>query len=170
MGKTVKKVRENTTQLNQIFFMMKPRFFVTERKDSRFNNTELRLLAEVISAKYDNRRLISTQIAELIGVTRSAVSQIVNNLESRGIVKRVADDVDRKIAYIEMTEEALSLYEKDLENMQQVADKIITSYGKEKFAQLYDLYEEFMNCVENESEVFRGEDKKKTKKVKKALK
>ncbi|MFQ7077253.1 MAG: MarR family transcriptional regulator [Christensenellaceae bacterium] len=47
------------------------------------------LLGEVILAGYDGKRIISTQLVARLGVTRSAVSQMVNKLEARGIVRRV---------------------------------------------------------------------------------
>ncbi|MBQ8427825.1 MAG: MarR family transcriptional regulator, partial [Clostridia bacterium] len=75
-------------------------------KNTPFNGTELRLLKELMLARMENERLISTQIATKLGVTRSSVSQMVNKLEKQGVVYRQADEVDRKIAYIMMTEEA----------------------------------------------------------------
>ena len=75
-------------------------------KSTPFNTTELRLMKELLIARLEGTRLISTQIAKRLGVTRSSVSQMVNKLEAQGIVRRQADEVDRKIAYILMTEEA----------------------------------------------------------------
>ena len=53
-------------------------------KKTYFNSTELRLISEVLGAKKEGKRLISTQLADLLGVTRSAISQIVNQLEKEG--------------------------------------------------------------------------------------
>ena len=58
-----------------------------ESKKKTLNGTELRLLSEVIYANSKGERLISTRLAKRLNVTRSAISQIVNNLEKRGIVK-----------------------------------------------------------------------------------
>ena len=60
-------------------------FELIKRKESlavtdqttHFNNTELRLIAEVLAAKYVGKRLISTQLAQLLGVTRSVPAQPV---------------------------------------------------------------------------------------------
>ena len=84
-----------------VFSLLKKREeIIISDKKTRFSNTELRLLFEILTAKYEGKRLISTQLAKRLGVTRSAISQIVNRLEEEGVVRRVADDVDRKIAYI----------------------------------------------------------------------
>ena len=97
--------------LNDIFTMMKYMDNVTiSDKATRFNSTEIRLIGQILAFRYVGRRLISTQLAQLLGITRSAVSQIVNRLEGEGILRRVPDEVDRKIAYIEVTEEMLCAY------------------------------------------------------------
>jgi DNA-binding MarR family transcriptional regulator len=79
-------------------------------KGKHFNNTELRLIGEVVAARYEKKRLISAQLAKLLGLTRSAISQIVNRLEEEGVLIRVADDTDKKIAYIELSEGIMDMY------------------------------------------------------------
>ena len=115
-----------------------------------FNSTEIRLLAEVYAAKKEGKKFISTQLATLLGITRSAVSQIVNRLEARGAVRRVADEVDRKIAYIEMTEEILELYEEDLKVCKNFVCKVVDRFGEEKFEEMYRLFNEFVGVLEEE--------------------
>ena len=151
--------------LTMMFSLMKKRAMAVST-DARFNNTEIRLLAEILSAHYEGKRLISTQLADLLGITRSAVSQIVNNLEKENVVKRVADDVDRKIAYIEVTDTAFDLYRNDLENCKDYVGQLVERFGEDKFYQLCDLFDEFME----KAEAFREElvpSKKKGKKSKK---
>lgn len=151
--------------LSMMFSLMKKREFSTGKKNGKFSNTELRLLAEVLSAQYEGKRLISTQLAEIIGVTRSAVSQIVNRLEEEGVVKRVADAVDRKIAYIEVTESALVLYKEELDQIKTLAANIVERYGEEKFQRLCADFEEFMLCVqETKTSLKRAQEGKKSKK------
>ena len=117
-------------------------------KKTHFNNTELRMLSEIISAKYAGKRLISTQLAKQLGITRSAISQIVNRLEAKGIVKRVADEVDRKIAYIEISDGVLELYGEDIRNCIEFISKLIEEFGEERFDQLCTLYGDFMDLAQ----------------------
>lgn len=73
----------NEEYLGKIFTMLKKKEGVALTKvKSHFNNSEMRLLGEVILAGYDGKRIISTQLAARLGVTRSAVSQMVNKLEA----------------------------------------------------------------------------------------
>jgi DNA-binding MarR family transcriptional regulator len=127
---------------------------VVADQKTRFNNTELRLLGEILAANQVGKRLISTQLAELLGLTRSAISQIVNRLEAEGIVKRVADDVDRKIAYIEITEETLATYGEDIKVCVEFISRVVNNFGVEKFNMMCQSFEEFCDLVQVEKADF----------------
>ena len=134
-----------------VFSLLKKREeIIISDKKTHFNNTELRLIFEVLTAKYEGRRLISTQLAKLLGVTRSAVSQIVNHLEEDGLVKRVADDVDKKIAYIEVTEETLEKYKDDLQNCQKFLKRVIERFGEDNFCRMVELFDDFVATIDKE--------------------
>ena len=145
------KAQANEKYLNAVFSMMKKRdsIMVADKK-TRFNDTELRLISEVLSAKQGGNRLISTQLATKLGVTRSAISQIVNRLEETGVLKRVPDAVDRKIAYIEVTEETMDSYRADMKTCGDFVGRVVERFGDEKFKQMKGLLEEFMEMMEEE--------------------
>ncbi len=119
-------------------------------KKTHFNGTELRLLGEIMAAKYIGKRMISTQLAKSLGVTRSAISQMVNRLEEQGIVKRVPDEVDRKIAYIELTDRELETYRKDLEVYVNFLDRVVKKFGGERFEKMIAMFNEFYALVHEE--------------------
>ena len=134
-----------------LFSLMKKREdIIISDKKTQFNSTEIRLLFEILSAKHEGKRLISTRLASLLGITRSAVSQIVNRLEENGVVKRVADDVDRKIAYIEITDEIMEIYHEDLEKCQDFIERVVRNFGEEKFQTMYTLLNDFIEVLEKE--------------------
>ena len=146
-----KKAQINEKYLNQVFSIMKKRDnLIVSDKRSRFNDTELRLIGEVLSAKQSGSRLISTQLATKLGVTRSAISQIVNRLEETGVLKRVPDAVDRKIAYIEVTEETMDSYRADMKICGDFVGRVVERFGDEKFKQMKGLLEEFMDMMDEE--------------------
>jgi DNA-binding MarR family transcriptional regulator len=145
------KERANERYLHDIFMMVRRRdAFIVAQKNSQFSDTELRMLSEILAAKHKGERLISTELANILGVTRSAISQIVNRLEARGVVKRVADDVDRKIAYIEVTDEAMESYSEDLKNCSLFVGRVVEKFGEENFDKMCDLFEEFTNLIDLE--------------------
>ncbi len=140
---------KNEEYLAKLFSLLRQREnIVISDKKGHFNNTELRLINEVLSAKYENRRLISTQIAKRLGITRSAVSQIVNRLEERNVVKRVPDDVDRKIAYVEISEGVLDIYGEDMENVLAFVGNLVNEFGEEKYNCMCELFESFITLAQ----------------------
>ena len=149
------KVRQNDEERNEaylgkIFTMLKKMEGVALTKArSHFNNSEMRLLGEILLADYSGKRIISTHLATRLGITRSAVSQMVNKLESQGIVKRVPDDVDRKIAYIELSDKALAYYSEEKKSCCEFVGKIAENMGEEKLDQLMQLSDLFIETVEN---------------------
>ncbi len=146
------KTSANEKYLSAVFSILKRRDEIAlSNRKTHFKDTELRLIGEVLTAQKENKRLISTQLATKLRITRSAVSQIVNRLEKNGIVKRVPDAVDRKIAYIEITEETLAAYKEDMENYGAFIGGLVKKFGEEKFDQLCALLEELLELFEAES-------------------
>lgn len=144
----------NEKYLQMVFSLLKKREnIILSDIETHFGNTELRLLFEVLTAKYEGKRLISTQLAKILGVTRSAVSQIVDRLEKDGVVQRVADDVDRKIAYIELTEKTLETYEGDLKKCQNFINRVVDRFGEDNFCQMVELFEGFVEAINQEKKL-----------------
>lgn len=144
MSQTKAKITKSEQYLFNLYdIVKKSEEFALSIPNSAFNKTELRMLSEIIVADKKGERLISTRLAERMNITRSAVSQIVNNLEARGVVKRVADDTDRKIAYIELTPEMENTCKKALSKMRASAEALIEKFGEEKLETMCALFEEF---------------------------
>ena len=80
-----------------LFSLMKKREdIVISDKKTQFNSTEIRLLFEILSAKHEGKRLISTRLASLLGITRSAVSQIVELLFEHSTRRVLIKGLQRK--------------------------------------------------------------------------
>jgi DNA-binding MarR family transcriptional regulator len=157
--------KKSEKYLHMVFSLLKKRENIAlSERETHFSNTEIRMIFEILMAKYEGKRLISTQLSKRLGVTRSAISQMVNRLEEGGVVKRVADDVDRKIAYIEVTDETLGLYDEDINNCISFIGRVVKKFGEEKFNTMYDLVEEFMQKIEDEKEEVETKKERKTKK------
>ena len=140
--------RKNQEYLAKIFKLIRQRddiAFANGR--THFNKTELRLLSEVVAAKTEGKRLISTQLAKRLGITRSAVSQTVNRLETQGVIKRVGADTDKKIAYVELSEEILDAYATDIANCEKFVGGLVEEFGVENFEQMCALTEQFVSLV-----------------------
>ncbi|MBQ7923773.1 MAG: MarR family transcriptional regulator [Clostridia bacterium] len=158
-AKRISSCKEET-YLAKIFSMLKARNrIVFHDGKTHFNDTELRLLSEIVSAMYEGNRLISTQLADLLGITRSAISQIVNRLEEQGVVQRVADEVDRKIAYIVLADGVLETYGEDLEICFRFLHEVVGKFGEERFFRMCDDFETFINMMNDVCREMKKEQK-----------
>lgn len=132
------KIQNMTRTMQNVVFI---------RGKKSFNNSEMRMLEEIVAADKKGERLISTELADKVGVTRSAISQMVNRLSAKGLVKRVPDDVDKKIAYIELDGKAKEMYLAQRKKMGEVVNKVINDFGVDKANQMIKLVEEFSDSV-----------------------
>ncbi|MGN1234965.1 MAG: MarR family transcriptional regulator [Christensenellaceae bacterium] len=140
---------ESTEYLKQVFKIAKRMEYLSLAGfRSQFNNSEMRLIEEVALAKEAGERIISTQLAKSLGVTRSAVSQMVNKLEYKNVVKRIPDRIDHKIAYIELTDEAAAVYESERSVYCQSLETVVEKMGKDRFEQFIELADEFCDTVD----------------------
>ncbi len=119
------------------------------------SQTEFRLIREIVMEREAGNKIISSELARRLNVTRSAVSQLVTKLENRGIVKRTASPTDRKIFYVVLTESSLSVFQQQCEEANKLINRVVEEFGKEKADQLISLCEEFADVFEK----VRGENR-----------
>ena len=111
-----------------------------------FNNTEMQMMREIIAAKERGSRVISSGLAKLLGITRSAVSQMVKKLEAKGVVRRVPDSRDKKMAYIELSEKARSIYEESRARVNGLLERTVAKLGEEKVEHFITGTNEFIDA------------------------
>ena len=107
-----------------------------------FNNTEMQLIKEILRAKETGGRMISSRLAEALCITRSAVSQMVNKLEAKNVVKR------RKIAYIELSDTARAQYEDMKGRVNAILSSVIGELGDEKVETFVKSAHEFVDAFD----------------------
>ena len=150
MNTNKKNESKNKEYLGKILAMFKQmENVVVVNKKTRFNNSELRLIAEILLAKEQGKRYISTQLADRLNVTRSAISQIVQRLEKEGVLKRTLKTPANKIAYVELSDSALVEYESAVSVAAEFAGSVVNAFGEEKMQQLLTLSDEFAKTVES---------------------
>ena len=147
--KPITDAEENKVYLRKLFAVGRSMENAMDlhRKEG-YSNTEIRLMNEIVYAAGEGERLISTRLADRLGITRSAVSQIVSKLEKDGMVRRIPDEIDKKIAYVEVTEKAMESYEGVIEEYADFVGKVIVHMGVAKLNKMLALAEEFHDAVE----------------------
>ncbi len=147
--KPITTTEENKVYLRKLFSTLRDMERAMEiQSQEGYSNTEIRLMNEIVYAAGEGERLISTRLAERLGITRSAISQIVSKLEKDGVVRRIPDETDKKIAYVELTEKAMESYASVMELYADFIGKVIARMGTAKLNRMLALVEEFHDAVE----------------------
>lgn len=148
--KTVTTEEQNSQYLHKIFAMFRDlEISINAQRHEKYSNTEIRLMNEIVYASSEGKRLISTELASRLGITRSAISQIVNKLEGENMVRRISDEVDKKIAYVELTEKSAAAYKDVLAQYSHFVGRVIAYMGIGKMERLLTLSDEFAAAVGN---------------------
>ena len=116
-------------------------------ESATLSKTEFRLLREVIAEREKGRDIISSELAKRLGITRSAVSQIVSKLESRGIVVRAAAEHDRKIAYVRLSEKSIAIYEAQCSQANRLLAQVADKFGESRAKSLAGECEDFLRLL-----------------------
>ncbi len=103
---------------------------------ARFSQTEARLLKEVMAENAQGRDIISSELARRLGVTRSAVSQLVTKLEGEGVLQRVAAPDDRKIAFVRLSDSAAEDFDRKCRELNELLDVCAEKFGKDRMQRL----------------------------------
>ena len=110
---------------------------------AKLSKTEFRLVREIVMEGKEGKDIISSELARRLGITRSAVSQVVTKLEQRDVVKRTAAPDDRKIAYIRLSDRSMAIFEEQCKQANAIIEAVVEELGDEKIRKLIAEYEEF---------------------------
>ena len=102
----------------------------------RLSRTELKLVMEVLAERAKGNEIISSELARRLGVTRSAVSQLVTKLEESNIIARAPAPHDKKIAYVRLSDHALSEFERQCRETNELFSVCAEKFGKERMQRL----------------------------------
>ncbi len=99
---------------------------------SKLTKTEFRILREILVEQQKGGHIISSELARRVGVTRSAISQIVSKLEERDVLVRSDAPDDKKIAYVEFSPKAYDLFNKECARVNTIMEKVVNEVGERK--------------------------------------
>ena len=83
-----------------------------------------------------------TVLAEMAGMTKQSVGEIVDDLETRGYVRRIPDPDDKRAKIICLTERGERAQATGLALFAKVEEQWAERYGAERIAQVRELLEE----------------------------
>lgn len=106
----------------------------------------------------ENSVKIST-LSKLLDVSMPAASQMVNALEEKGLVERVASKNDRRVVQVSLTKEGEALMNEVMAKFNHFIDRVVSRFGDQNTETLIRLFEELYDIVEdvkNEMEIERN--------------
>ena len=85
---------------------------------------------EVLKTIYENNKLITaSKIGELIHVSKSSISRLINVLEKIEYVRRKMKPDDRRLVHIELTIKGEKIALKEMAYFKDISDRIISKIG-----------------------------------------
>ncbi len=110
-----------------------------------FNNTELQFMKVIVLADEAGKRVISSDIARSLGITRSAVSQMVKKLEDEKIIVRVPAENDKKSSHVMLSPAARTAYERMKDYMNAFVQQIVDRVGYDEIRRFIDGMNKFID-------------------------
>lgn len=80
----------------------------------------------------NNKGLKQSDVAEALGIQRANFVAIIDGLEEKGLLQRRRSDSDRRVHYMEMTDEGLTVVEEISQIWRDHETKLINRLGGEK--------------------------------------
>lgn len=131
-------------------FIQKMTLFTNFNRKHPFTDTEFRLLREVLIASQENRKIISSELAKTLGLTRSAISQTITKLIKSNIIQRTPSKTNRKIAYIELTDKSLQHCKNIKAEVDRRINHFIQRLGQDKVIKFLNFSDVFVSVFEEE--------------------
>lgn len=124
-------------------FQSLKRHFVCQAKRSGLTHAQWGLLSLI----RDNKGICTGKIAEMLDVSSSAVTQLVNDLEKSGLVERKPSQEDKRILEISLTEEAhikfVHMRQERAENLARLFD----TFDDQEFSQYVQLTKKILSHI-----------------------
>ncbi len=94
------------------------------------------------------RHGLDLNLTEELNINKSAVSQMLSGLESKGFIVREINTQDRRKLDIHLTDAAHKLMDEIEFNGNQIMSEIFGEFGEQRTNELLSLFEEFAEVVE----------------------
>lgn len=115
--------------------------------------SELSVLKVLCESEKENKKMNVTELAALLKMSKSAVSQLIAKLEKKGFVKRKMNLFDKKINYISTSDDARNSYEHNQKKYSEVVNQVVEQMGEEDSKELSRLLQKLSDIIYNLGEV-----------------
>ncbi|AJY74095.1 MarR family winged helix-turn-helix transcriptional regulator [Paenibacillus beijingensis] len=92
-------------------------------------------------------RSTSSELAEVFCVGKSSVTAIVTRLADKALIQRIPDPSDRRVTYLQLTEEGVQLAEQMEQVIQDLLAGLIGHFTADEAKQFLELYEKLAHVL-----------------------
>lgn len=98
----------------------------------------------------------SSALSKAFFVEKSAVTAIINRLEQKGYIQRMRSEEDRRVIFLQLTEEGRRFHQECWEKINNLLMKIISQLNKEDIESFMKLYQKLAGLLEQEVKKQKG--------------
>ena len=91
---------------------------------------------------------IQSELANILGVSAAAVSQMIAVFEKKGLLQRVHSNTDRRTVYIQIVPEAIEMFQKRMDTHVENVYRFLDYLGSEDCAHLRDILKKTARYME----------------------
>ena len=95
-------------------------------------------------------RMTVSEVAEELGVSLSAITALVNRLVNNSMVVRTRDQTDRRLVWLEATEQGADVVRRCVEGRKKVAEKYFGQLPEKDMEKLIEIYEKVLTTLRSE--------------------
>ncbi|MFD0868252.1 Uncharacterized HTH-type transcriptional regulator yusO [Chlamydia abortus] len=93
-----------------------------------------------------------TELADVFGVGKSAITAIVTRLEDKGLIERVRDDKDRRMVYLSLTAEGERVRRLAVSKIEKQIGSYLQYFSEEEIETFIHCYEMLADLMQNNGE------------------
>ena len=104
----------------------------------------------------DSGAATAGRLAELMGLTTSAVTRVIDRLEQAGYVRRELDPADRRRVVVDVVPERVATIDSLLDSLERAAEHEVERYSPEQLALINDFLSRMADLTQTESTRLRS--------------
>lgn len=98
--------------------------------------------------KAENHQITMSELANILGVSPAAVSQMIAGFEKKGLLQRVHSNTDRRTIYIQIVPEAIDMFQKRMDSHMANVYSYLDYLGTSDCAHLRDILKKTAHYME----------------------
>ena len=98
--------------------------------------------------KAENHQITMSELANILGVSAAAVSQMIAGFEKKGLLKRVHSNTDRRTVYIQIVPEAIEMFQNRMDMHVKNVYDYLDYLGESDCAHLRDILKKTARYME----------------------